>query len=168
NDDAPSWPQAGHLWLDGFVYDTIAAPAPTQVEARLDWLKRQPKDRSWPVAYEQLIHALRRMGHERDARKVAIAKEKALRKSGELGPGARAWNACLGATIGHGYKPWLALLWMLLLIIIGAGVFCEASRLGVMVPSNEVAYEGESFHAPGGVRQPQWRPVFQPVFYSVD
>jgi hypothetical protein len=168
NDDAPSWPQAEHLWLDGFVYDTIAAPAPTQVKDRLDWLKRQPKDRSWPLAYEQLIHALRRMGHERDARKVAIAKEKALRRSGELGPGARAWSLCLGATVGHGYKPWLTVLWMLLLIMVGAEVFYEANRLGVMVPSNKAESEGESSHAPGGLRQAPWPPVFQPVFYSVD
>jgi hypothetical protein len=168
SDDAQSWPEAGRLWLDGFVYDTIAAGAPIQAKDRLNWLARQPKDNFWPQPYEQLTYVLRRMGHQRDARKIAIAKQRALRRSGQLGKGARIWNLFLGATIGHGYRPLRAMLWMLLVVVIGTGVFWQAGRVGLMMPSNEAVYHEMAYDRQGGVRQPHWQPDFQPAFYSVD
>lgn len=168
NDDLDSWPKAGRSWLDGFVYNTIAAPAPTRARERLDWLSRQPTDRFWPQPYEQLVLVLRRMGHERDATKIAIAKQKALRKSGELGPGSFTWNLILGAAVGYGYRPGLAILWMLLFIAIGTGLFGEAQQMGVITPANEVAYQTMTGNRLEGVSKAIRQPDFQPLLYSLD
>jgi len=168
NDDLESWPTAGRSWLDGFVYDTIAAPASTHARERLDWLNRQPTDRFWPQPYEQLVLVLRRMGHERDARKIAIAKQRASRKRGELGPGAFIWNLILGASVGHGYRSWLAIIWMLLFIAVGTAVFSEAKQLGIIAPAHENTYQpmtSNEFGAPG---KEVGQPDFQPLLYSID
>jgi hypothetical protein len=154
--------------LDGFVYGTIAAPAPTRARERLDWLNRQPTDRCWPQPYEQLVHVFRRMGHERDARKIAIAKQRASRKSGELGPGAFTWKLILGASVGHGYRSWLAILWMLLFIAVGTAVFSEAKHLGVIAPADENMYQVMTSNKLGGLDKDVGKPDFQPLLYSID
>jgi len=168
NDDLESWPKSGRSWLDGFVYNTIAAPAPTHAKERLDWLNRQPTERFWPQPYEQLVLVLRRMGHERDAKKIAIAKQRALRKSGELGPGAFMWNLILGAAVGHGYRSGLAILWMLLFIAIGTGVFDKAQQMGLITPANEIAYEAMISNRLGGMSKAISQSDFQPLLYSID
>jgi hypothetical protein len=168
NDDVENWPKAGHLWLDGFVYNAIASPATTDAKERLDWLNRQPTGRFRPQPYEQLVLVLRRMGHERDAKKIAIAKQRALRRSGELGPGAFTWNLILGASVGHGYRSWLAILWMLLLISIGTAVFCEAQHMGVVASADENTYPAVTFNKLGTLDREVGQPDFQPLLYSID
>jgi hypothetical protein len=167
NDDLASWPK-GRVWLDGFVYDAIAGMAPTRATERLEWLARQPSDDFRPQPYEQLIRVLRQMGHDRDARRVAIAKQKALRKSGQLGMAARAWNLALGATIGHGYRPWLAIVWMVLLVTFGTGVFSRAFRTGVMLPSFDSQPADRTSHKSEEVPSTPKQPEFHPLFYSID
>jgi hypothetical protein len=168
NDDLASWPASGSLWLDGFVYDTIAGMAPIRATERLEWLGRQSADGFRPQPYEQLIRVLRQMGHDRDARRVAIAKQKALRTGGQLGVASRAWNLTLGATIGHGYRPWLAILWMLLLVTMGSGVFYRAFRTGVMSPSSESQPADRSFNKSEHVPSTPTQPKFHPLLYSID
>jgi len=106
-DDEASWPAHGDLNLEGFVYKGIVGP--TDAASRLRWLGRQyPEKRRrgdyHPQPYEQLAAVLRRAGHVAQAKKVFMEKEKDLRKYGDLGPWARAWNWILWATIGYGYR----------------------------------------------------------------
>ena len=77
------------------------------------------------------------MGHERDAREVAIAKQEVLRKSGQLDNFSRAWKWLLGETIGHGYKPWSVLWYMATIIITGWLVFAWADTKDLMVQVKE-------------------------------
>src|SRR5262249_22569258 len=81
SDDSTSWPDRGLLILQGLTYEGIAGA--TDSETRLEWLNRQPRGQFRPQPYEQLIRILREMGHDRDAQKIAIAKQIALRESGE-------------------------------------------------------------------------------------
>ena len=162
-DDEASWPSAGDLILDGFVYGALGGAAPTDAKARLEWLNRQPEGDFRPQPYEQLAKVLRGMGHERDAREIAIAKQEALRKSDRMGSWGRAWNYFLGATIGHGYKPWKALWYILGAVIIGAVVFGLAFNNDLMVPTKERIYLAESYPPP-----PSQYPRFQPFIYSLD
>jgi len=59
-DQEASWPEKGRLFLDGFVYDQIAAgPAdakvPIDATTRLRWLRLQPDEYGYlPQPYEQL------------------------------------------------------------------------------------------------------------------
>lgn len=164
-DDAQSWPQCGKLILDGFEYEALAGDnTPTDAKARIQWLELAPPGRFWPQPYEQLVKVLRRMGHDRDAREIAIAKQEALRESGSLGRWGQAWNGFLGFTVGHGYRPWKALILMAAWMVFGAFVFGDAYLKDALMPTGEKAYLAmkESGEPPDGY------PKFQPFAYSAD
>ncbi len=156
-DRLADWPSPGELVLDGFVYDAFGGGAPTNLEARLEWLSRQPKGKYWPQPYEQLAKVLREMGHERASREIAIAQQRALRKSGQLGIWSRAWNRILDVVIGHGYKPWRAIWLILGLPFIGAIVYGLAFEFGLMrsLQTGVLVSSQDYIH-------------FQPLIYSLD
>src|SRR5262249_7177252 len=68
-DDSESWPE--RMDLDGLTYDDL-----TYLYAweRLDWLKRYTGYS--PQPYEQLAGYYRRLGHDEEARRVLLAKER--------------------------------------------------------------------------------------------
>ncbi|MHB1516270.1 MAG: NHL repeat-containing protein [Acidiferrobacteraceae bacterium] len=162
-DDPPSWPVKGQLRMDGFEYGVLAGTASTiDVQERLQWLALQPEFR--PQPYEQLICVLRRMGHEREARQVAIAKQKALRK--HLGPMGKLGNWLLGATTGYGYQPWRAFFWMMGLVVLGAAFFSCAHSDGTLVPAEASAYV--MYQASHQAQLPSGYPAFHAALYSID
>jgi hypothetical protein len=63
---------------------------------------------------EQLAAWYRRIGHDRDARRVLLISQR-KRRAG-LRPAARLWGAVQDRLVGygHGYRPWLAGLWLLI------------------------------------------------------
>ncbi len=149
-DDQKSWPKNGKLYLDGFVYGRLAGDAPWRAhdwkddrgvprKGRLHWLSLQPKFR--PQPYEQLIKVLKEMGHEQDAREVAIAKQQQLREHGGLSRLSRAKNLFLDKTIKYGYESWRAFILLFVVWFFGTGMFCMAEWTGVMVPSEKEAYD---------------------------
>ena len=153
-DDRESWPKEGNLYLDGLEYGSFAGTSPTDAKSRLKWLSLQPtnnKDYGFrPQPYEQLVKVLRAMGHERDARIIAIAKQKEMRKT--LGPLARAWSWILRISTGYGYETWRAFIGMALMVAIGTVVFCLADGNGDMLATNDSAHV----------------PIFNAFIYSVD
>lgn len=144
HDDLGSWP--GTVHLDGFVYGSLqsaqppaAAPAPSaprpaagpapagqrpasgqdSVRRRLDWVRRGAGYA--PQPYEQLAAWYRQIGHVDDARRVLLAKQRARRRT--LRPLGRVWSLLLDGTVGFGYRPWLAGLWLAGLTLLGGLVF---------------------------------------------
>lgn len=138
SDDMDSWPEKDKLLLDGFKYTAIVSKD-IDVKKRLEWLARQPsEDKSYgfhPQPYEQLFQVLRTMGHERDARDVAIVKQQKLRK--KLSWDVRVLSFFLRWTVGYGYRTGLSYRWMAGLFAIGGLVFCLADLKGDMRPSEE-------------------------------
>jgi hypothetical protein len=138
NDAPASWPAHGDLDLQGFVYGSIAGPVDS--EHRIEWLARQyPRNRRrgdyHPQPYEQLAAVLRRAGHVAESKKVLMAKEKDLRKYGDLGFGARVWNWILGATIGYGYRVRYALGLAAGIVLLGVLFFWLGNRAGLLSPT---------------------------------
>ena len=150
-DDAEHWPATGKLRLDGFEYDTFAGKAPLKAKARCEWIRRQgPELASRPQPYEQLIRVLRRMGHDRDARQVAIAKREAQRRGGEMSAWGRIANLLLKWTVAYGYKPQRALAIALATVVLGTGIFSAADEYQYMRPSKKSEYYlGSSTAIPG-------------------
>ena len=168
-DEKASWPTLGNLHLDGFEYDALAPHVTTDAKDRMEWLRLQYRSKGtfFPQPYEQLIRVLRRMGHEKEAREIAIAKMEDLRRSGTLGRWARFWNWLLGVTIGHGYKTGYAVGYMLVMIVIGTVVFATADQCHAIVPAKESIYLDERYTS-----DPTWLPdnypSFQAIVYSAD
>ena len=162
-DDEESWPGNEKLYLDGFVYGRFAGDAPWQARDRLRWLGLQPG--FWPQPYEQLVRVLREMGHEREAREVAIAKQVQVRKHGGLGFWGRARNLILGFVAAHGYKGERAFGLLILVWLLGTGMFCMAEWTGVMVPSEKEAYDSNQTPL---VPLPSWYPILHAPLYAID
>jgi hypothetical protein len=142
-DAAARWPAA--MRLDGFSYDhLIPFGPPIGVAARCRWLARDTQAYR-PQPYEQLAAYYRRLGHDDDARRVLLAKERRRRET--LHPLARAGGYLLDALVGYGYRPWLAGAWLALLVAVGTAVFDTWQPAPI---------------------DPEHHPHFTPVVYTVD
>lgn len=117
-DDEPrSWPP--RQLLDGFTYRRLGNNH-VSVAERLDWLERG-EGRFVPGTYDQLATCYRDSGRIEDARRVAYAKQRRRRR--ELHWPGKVWNVLLQVTVGYGYRPWLAGVWLGALLAVGAVVF---------------------------------------------
>jgi hypothetical protein len=151
HDSEHSWPDV--VELDGFVYGSIkvaeagerreAVGARDSVARRVAWVRRSPGYS--PQPYEQLASWYRTAGHDDDARRVLLAKQRHRRRT--LHPAARAWGHLLDAAVGYGYRPWLAGVWLLALALLGTLVFHA--------------------HSPTPVKPGEGAP-FQPFVYTLD
>jgi hypothetical protein len=142
-DDQASWPQ--NLRLDGFVYDAIEGAS---AKERLAWLRHNESGYS-PQIYDQLASVYRADGHDEDARRILIAKQRRRSAAGNLA--GRIWGWLLYLTVGYGYRTWLAALWLIGLLILGTWLFGSVYR-GELTPANK----------------PDVQPAFQPFLYTLD
>jgi hypothetical protein len=142
-DDPASWPDK--MRLRGFVYETLENDS-VGVRARLDWLARHQEGYA-PGLFDQLAAMYRRTGHVEEARRVAIAKQQRRRR--EFKPLGKVWNWLLYVTVGYGYRPWLAGLWLAGLLAVGAAIFTGAHPSQIHPVSASA-------------------PKFQPVVYTLD
>ncbi|WP_406358527.1 oxidoreductase [Streptomyces sp. NBC_00658] len=151
HDSEHSWPDV--VELEGFVYGSIkvdeagerreAVGRRNSVPQRVAWIQRCPGYN--PQPYEQLAGWYRKAGHDDEARRVLLAKQRHQRQT--LPRAARAWGHLLDVTVGYGYRPWLAGVWLLALTLLGALSF--------------------STHAPTPVQRGEGAP-FQPLVYTLD
>ncbi|MFI6877679.1 oxidoreductase [Streptomyces sp. NPDC050400] len=152
HENAHTWPAKAEL--DGFVYGSIKTVAANDerreavgdrdsVTRRLAWIRTSPG--YGPQPYEQLAAWYRKAGHDHDARRVLLAKQRHRRRTRK--PAARAWGHLLDVAVGYGYRPWLAGIWLLALTLLGTLAFSAGSP--------DPAKQGEG--AP-----------FQPLVYTLD
>jgi hypothetical protein len=96
-----------------------------------------------PQPYEQLASVYRRAGREKDARTVAIAKQRARRS--ELGPPGKILSVLSDVLVGYGYRTWLAGVWLLVLVLVGWVLFDLAHPAYLVAPLPP--WQRPSFHA---------------------
>ncbi|MEV8022387.1 oxidoreductase [Streptomyces sp. NPDC086554] len=149
-----AWPDT--VRLQGFTYGSLHESGDLQessVERRLAWIRRQPGYAAQP--YEQLAAWYRQIGHDDDARRVLLVKQRHRRKT--LGLPARLWGHLLDAAVGYGYRPWLAGLWLAALILLGTTVFNAHSpkptEPGQVPPFNAFVYTLDLLIPIGGLGQ---------------
>jgi hypothetical protein len=143
HDNQASWPQ--RLRLDRFVYDAIEGAS---AKERLEWLRRNEKGYS-PQIYDQLAAVYRRSGHDQDARRVLIAKQR--RRSAEGNLAGKLGGFLLDWTVGYGYRTWLAAVWLAGLLVLGTVLFGYVYRVD-LTPANKLGVQ----------------PPFQPFLYTLD
>jgi hypothetical protein len=166
HDDQASWPEK--LRLDGFVYDAIDGASAKerleksewqrrnksgyspQIYERLEkngWLHRNEKGYS-PQIYDQLAAVYRRAGHDDDARRVLIEKQR--RRFAQRNLLWRLGGYVLDGLVGYGYRNWLALVWVAGLLVLGTVLF------GYVYPGDLTATNKAT------------APPFQPFLYTLD
>lgn len=151
HDSNHSWPDV--VELDGLVYGSVkeneagerreTVERRDSVARRMAWIRRSPGYN--PQPYEQLASWYRKDGHDDDARRVLLAKQRHRRRT--LSPAARVWGHLLDGTVGYGYRPWLAGVWLLALTVLGTLSF--------------------GTHSPNPVKPGEGAP-FQPLVYTLD
>ncbi|MFZ3495068.1 oxidoreductase [Streptomyces sp. 5.8] len=162
-DGERSWP--GKVLLEGFTYGSIrfrdpaspaddgGTPVRDEVARRLAWVRRNPGYA--PQPYEQLAGWYRRIGHDDDARRVLLAKQRHRRRT--LALPARAWGRLLDVAVGYGYRPWLAGVWLLTLTLLGTLVFGTDTptpvKPGEGVPFQPLVYTLDLLIPIGGLGQ---------------
>jgi hypothetical protein len=163
-DDAKSWPAPGNLSLDGFVYGSFTG-GPMDAKSRLEWLRRQPLTlQAEPQPYSQLAQVLGQTGAAESATLVEVAREDALTEYGGLSLASRLWRYTLRITIGYGYRPLLALWWILLFVSLGTVLFEWGYRARLITPTDESAYT--TFVKTG--TPPSHYPPFASFVYSLE
>lgn len=146
NDALSAWPAAGQLRMTGFSYDTLTPLADFPLRERLAWLQAAtPEFR--PEPYERLAAALRVAGEDAEAREVLLARQRRRRET--LPAAGRLWGWLQDITVGYGYRPGRAAVWMAVLWALGATYFA----LHRMPPAADA----------GG-----YRPHWSPALYALD
>jgi hypothetical protein len=138
-DDQPTWPIA--LRLRGFTYETLQNDQ-ISIRDRMRWLARHI-DGYTPQVYDQLSAAYRRAGDEEAARRVGIRKQ--WRRRSPYNP----LNWLLYATVGYGYRTWLAAAWLVILLLLGSRAFTVANAHHLMQADPNA-------------------PAFHPIAYTLD
>ena len=133
------------VYVGDFAYESLGHES-GNLRDRLNWLARA-EDGFSPGAYDRLAAVFRSAGREDDARDVAIARERARRRT--LHRAGRWTNRFLGATVGHGYRPWRAGAWLAAVVVAGWWLFGSLWR-DDMVPAGD----GEA--------------EFRPLLFSLD
>ncbi|MGA3164726.1 MAG: hypothetical protein ABSF14_01265 [Terriglobia bacterium] len=137
-DDEVSWPAAGNLRVDGFVYGRISV-GPTDAETRLKWLALQPEFK--PQPYSQLAKVLREAGHARGARRVLYEMERRRREAEDRSVFSRLISWAFKTTLGYGYYPQRgAVVGLVFLIAMGWCFFRQGYFAGAVVPTDKGAY----------------------------
>jgi hypothetical protein len=99
-------------------YETLVPLLPAG--PRISWMA-SAQTTYLPQPYEQLAASYRRLGHDADARTVLLAKQRHRHRS--LALPLRGWGLLQDVTIGYGYRPGRAALWLTTLIATGTIVF---------------------------------------------
>lgn len=107
----------GSVLLDGFAYGTLNDTRVVDVHKRLRWIVRVSDGYS-PEYYDQLAAAYQRGGHDEMAELVLI--ERQHRRYAAAGRAARIWGALQRFTVGYGYRPLLAVCWLIGLWALGS------------------------------------------------
>jgi hypothetical protein len=130
------WPDI--VLIDGFTYDDLrpyaGANGPT---GRLSWLAHG-EDTYRAQPYEQLASYYRRLGHDKEARRVLVAKQRRRRSEpktfGKISGCAQDW------IVGYGYRPDFALVWLIVLVFLGS-LYFTMNRPAQVNPSQHLHYQ---------------------------
>jgi hypothetical protein len=118
-DDPLNWPD--EIRLGGATYEALEPQLPAQ--RRLQWLALDQGSRS-PQPYEQLAVLYTTAGYPAEARRVLYAAERLQRTAKPLL--VRAWGILQDITVGYGYRPMRAALWLLALLTLGSVIYATA------------------------------------------
>ena len=167
------WPSAlaGLLRLDGFTYNRICEEPESAVEKRLAWIgspskpvRKNTRRGFTTQPYEQLAAIYRKSGQDTEARKVAIARRRDLRRYGDHTPGRKVGNWLLDISIGYGYRTWRVVAALAVLYAITSVIFLIAQHnTQLIVPTMQHLNP-----VPTAIHCTSNYPCFYPAAYAID
>jgi hypothetical protein len=160
------WPPGGRLRLSGFTYGGLGEAS---VKQRLGWIRSQYEgDKPAAFAaqpYEQLAAMYRQAGQDTEAREIAIARRRDLRKYGNLNWYRRFGNAFLDKTIRYGYQTWRAAVGLAAVFVAFLLLSIIGQHQHVIVPLGDVS---RLHPVPTATLCTSNYPCFYPFGYAVD
>lgn len=116
----------GKAQLEGLTYEGLPRDATVD-----EWLAFLPTRtlRYSAAPWAQLAAAHQAAGHERDVRRIRVAQQRDLRRRGRLSRWGRAWHLVRGVTVGHGYRPGLALVWLAGVLVVSVTVVLSSGAV---------------------------------------
>ena len=183
-DDLDSW-KPFKVDLDGFTYNQFVGQ--TDAAFRLRWLDNRPDSMEFsPLPYEQAAKVLFGMGHDSDARKILLEKERRQTADPRTPPFWKFWRGLWDVFAGYGYRWRRTLYWMAGFVGLGAFLFSCADYYGRMTPHQPVVLAHQDYNVAVGHTKgknkcseakrpteavaclfPEY-PEFHPLVYSAD
>lgn len=174
-DDFESWRLTEPV-LDGMTYDRLGAGQADAAE-RIKWLASQRTEHVGesfrPQPWEHLAKVLREMGHTEGARRIAIGKQHALRKAGQIGQrpttnvgyrrgwlnvglnaASRTLHWAYGVLAGFGYRPLKTVGWMVFVWLVSGLAYTAAEKDGLFGPTNPRIYADSAYGGCGDGGEP--------------
>ena len=131
----------GRLAADGLTYTGV----PQQIPAR-DWLDllRNGTRRYAAQPYQHLAAGYRALGDERQARQILMAqRDDELARTHPRWP-ERLWGKTTKVTLGYGYQPWRALLFLVLIVVISCVLAFALGSHGALAQTSKTATPGRA------------------------
>ena len=129
------------LAVDGLTY----AGVPQQISAR-DWLHllRDGTPGYAAQPYQQLAAGYRALGNERQARQILMAqRDDELARADTRWP-ERLWGRITKITLGYGYQPWRALLFLAGVVAVSCALAWLLGAHGALAQTSNTATSGRS------------------------
>ena len=129
------------LGVDGLTY----AGVPRQISAR-DWLRllRDGTPGYAAQPYQQLAAGYRALGNERQARQILMAqRDDELTRADTRWP-ERLWGKITKYTLGYGYQPWRALLFLAAVVAVSCVLAVVLGAHGALAQTSNTVTPGES------------------------
>jgi hypothetical protein len=170
-DNPASRPLPGGLGIAGFTYGKVESEARVEtidatVADRLSWIELQSKKRGGYAfdAFDVYQKTLLAVGYERQARHVAIEKQRAMLKHADLGMGSHLGRKLLGLTTDFGYRT-VKILWLYVPLMLFATVAYEAAfdRMLIRPDKLQVSQYGSQPN-----RCPADHPCFHGAIYAAE
>ena len=131
------------LAVDGLTYAGVPEPQPISTEAWRDLLRHgTPGYAAQP--YQQLAAGYRAQGDDRQARKTLMAqRDDQLARAGPSRP-ERVWGRITKVTLGYGYQPWRALLFLAGVLAVSCVLAVVLGAHGALAQTSKTATPGRS------------------------
>jgi hypothetical protein len=129
------------LAVEGLTYTGV----PQQISAR-DWLDLLRNGTPYYTAqpYQQLAAGYRALGDERQARAILMAqRDDELARGNARGP-ERLWGWITKVTLGYGYQPWRALLFLAGVVVASCVLAVVLGAHGALAQTDKTATPGRS------------------------
>ena len=128
------------LAVDGLTY----AGVPEPITAR-DWLQMlRGATRSYaPQPYQQLAARYRELGDERQVRKILMAQRDHQLAGSHTRLSERLWGRITKITVGYGYQPWRALLFLAGVVVLSCVLAIVLGSHGALAQTDKTAKPGQ-------------------------